>query len=92
MNEELVIQLRRTVDRLRIMSAAQLERDGKADQVRTLIDAMATISRPDSSVPRLATSGIADQLAVIGRECAEVIDSTAAEQFADSLRGLRQTL
>lgn len=92
MNEELVIQLRRTVDRLRIMSAAQLERDGRADRVRTLIESMAKLSRPKTSVPELAITGLADQLAVIGRECSEVIDAIAAEQLADTLRSLRQTL
>ncbi len=92
MNEELVIQLRRTVDRLRIMSAAQLERDGRADQVRTLIESMAKLSRPVTSVPELAITGLADQLAVIGRECCEVVDTDTAERFADQLRSLRQTL
>jgi hypothetical protein len=91
-NEELVIQLRRTVDRLRIMSAAQLERDDRVEQVRALIESMAKLSRPETSVPELAITGLADQLAVIGRECAAIIDADAAEQFADTLRSLRQTL
>ena len=92
MNEELSVQLRRTVDRLRIMSSAQLERDERAESVRALVAAMAQKSRPGVSVPNVAITGLADQLAVIGRECSEIIDEAEAEQLADALRSLRQTL
>lgn len=92
MNEEFDAQLIRTADRLRVMSAAQLNQGDRVDSARKLIVAMALRVRPGIIVPTLAASALGDQLAVVGKEYAAVAASDEAEDMANQLRELRLSL
>ena len=91
-NEEFDAQLIRTADRLRVMSAAQLNQGDRVDSARKLIVAMALHVRPGIIVPTLAASALGDQLAVVGKEYAAVAASDEAEDMANQLRELRLSL
>ncbi len=92
MTSELELQLQRTVDRLRSMSAAQISRESRDEATRSLVGQLAAFSRPGTTVPVVAPTALGDQLAVIGRE---FINSTTPDQHEwaiEQLKALRQSL
>ena len=92
MNEELTAQLYRTADRLRQISAAQLEREDRVATARELIHAMASRVRPGINVPTLALNALGDQLLVVGREFAAQVGDVEAEAMAQQLKEFRVAL
>lgn len=89
---EFLAQLHRTKERLRSMTAAQIERDDRVTQVRAMMLEFIDETHPGLSLPVLQINALGDQLFVLGRECADRCADAKLEALASNLLELRKNL
>lgn len=90
-------------DRIRGLPLARLERartgeeDSAADRIRAAAQTLADLAadaegQPRRTVPRLATHGLGDQLAVLGKDVVQHGDAAALERLHEVLVAVRRAL
>ena len=94
---EFDLQLERTVNRLQTISLEKLSQGTRITDSRLIIQRLADLALDATGVsrrlvPELSPASLGDQLAVIGRQCAGLVDDMTREQLARELRDFRLTL
>ena len=94
---EFDVQLERTVNRLQTISLEKLSQGKRITDSRLIIQRLADLALEATGVsrrlvPELSPASLGDQLAVIGRQCAGLVDDMTREQLARELRDFRLTL
>jgi len=94
---QFIVQLERTVNRLRAISLDKLAQGSRVSETRQLIQEIADSALTCEGIDKrpvaaLSTAALGDQLDVVGRHCAGVCDATVLDDLAAKLRELRLAL